>query len=280
MKGFRMSYQVKIREEAKKLNPIDDLMFRKMAEDKGFCQEILRVILGDDELTVLESIPQWSGTNLQGRSVILDAKCVRGDGSQVDIEIQKANDDDHQRRVRYNGAILTTNVCDPGTKFENVPDVTVVFISKFDIFDGNLPLYHVDRVVRETGKTVDNGFEEVYVNTKVKDDSEVSELMEVFVTDTAYNSKFPKTSDGKRRYKETERGLDVMCEIMERLTTEARDEGKAEGKAEGKTEGIAEGTLKTLFSLVEDGVLSIKEAAKRADMTEVIFMEKTKQFKA
>jgi predicted transposase/invertase (TIGR01784 family) len=201
-----MSYQVKIREEAKKLNPIDDLMFRKMAEDKEFCQEILRVILSDDELIVLESIPQWSGTNLQGRSVILDAKCVKGNGSQVDIEVQKANDDDHQRRVRYNGAILTTNVSDPGIKFENVPDVTVVFISKFDIFDGNLPLYHVDRVVRETGKKVDNGFEEVYVNTKVKDDSEVSELMEVFVDDTAYNNKFPKTSAGKRRYKETESG--------------------------------------------------------------------------
>jgi hypothetical protein len=201
-----MSYQVKIREEAKKLNPIDDLMFRKMAEDKEFCQEILRVILSDDELIVLESIPQWFGTNLQGRSVILDAKCVKGNGSQVDIEVQKANDDDHQRRVRYNGAILTTNVSDPGIKFENVPDVTVVFISKFDIFDGNLPLYHVDRVVRETGKTVDNGFEEVYVNTKVKDGSEVSELMEVFVDDTAYNNKFPKTSAGKRRYKETESG--------------------------------------------------------------------------
>jgi predicted transposase/invertase (TIGR01784 family) len=267
-----MSYQVKIREEAKKLNPIDDLMFRKMAEDKEFCQEILRVILGDDELIVLESIPQWTGTNLQGRSVILDAKCVKGNGSQVDIEVQKANDDDHQRRVRYNGAILTTNVSDPGIKFENVPDVTVVFISKFDIFDGNLPLYHVDRVVRETGKKVDNGFEEVYVNTKVKDDSEVSELMEVFVDDTAYNSKFPKTSAGKRRYKETESGVNIMCEIMEKLATEARDEGK--------TEGITEGTLKTLFSLVEDGVLSIKDAAQRANMTEVIFTEKTKQFKA
>jgi predicted transposase/invertase (TIGR01784 family) len=201
-----MSYQVKIREEAKKLNPIDDLMFRKIAEDKEFCQEILRVILGDDKLIVLESIPQWTGTNLEGRFVILDAKCVKGNGSQVDIEVQKANDDDHQRRVRYNGAILTTNVSDPGIKFENVPDVTVVFISKFDIFDGNLPLYHVDRVVRETGKIVDNGFEEVYVNTVAKDDSEVSELMEVFVDDTAYNSKFPKTSAGKRRYKETESG--------------------------------------------------------------------------
>ena len=37
-------------------------------------------------------------------------------------------------------------------------------------------------------------FEEVYVNAKVKDGSEVSELMEVFVDDAAYNSKFPVTS--------------------------------------------------------------------------------------
>ena len=96
----------------------------------------------------------------------------------------------------------------------------MVFISKFDIFEGNLPLYHINRVVRETGKIVSNGFEEVYVNTKIKNDSEVSELMEVFASDNIYNSKFPKTSEMKHRYKETEGGLDVMCEIMERITSE------------------------------------------------------------
>ena len=96
----------------------------------------------------------------------------------------------------------------------------MVFISKFDIFEGHLPLYHVDRVVRETRKVVNNGFEEVYVNTKIRDDSEVSKLLEVFVDDNAYNSKFPKTSDMKHRYKETEGGLNVMCEIMERITAE------------------------------------------------------------
>lgn len=114
--------------------------------------------------------------------------------------MQKADDDDHQRRVRYNGAILTTNTSNPGIKFEKIPNVCVIFISKFDIFEGNLPLYHIERRVRETGKIVDNGFEEVYVNTKIKNDSEVSELMEVFVNDNAYNNKFPKTSDGKHRY--------------------------------------------------------------------------------
>ena len=202
------------------MNPVDDLMFRKMAEDKEFCQEILRVILEDNKLTVLESVPQWTGTNLQGRSVILDARCIRGNGTQVDIEVQKSDNDDHQRRVRYNSAILTTNITNPGIKFEKIPDVCVVFISKFDIFEGNLPLYHINRVVRETGKIVDNGFEEVYVNTKIKNDSEVSELMEVFASDNIYNSKFPKTSEMKHRYKETEGGLDVMCEIMERITSE------------------------------------------------------------
>ena len=222
-----MSNKAKIREEAKKLNPIDDLMFRTMAEDKKFCEEILRVILEDDALTVLESTPQYAGANPQGRSVILDAKCVLGDGRKTDIEVQKANDDDHQRRVRYNGAILTTNLTDPGEKFKDVPDVCVVFISKFDIFNGNLPLYHVDRVIRETREKVDNGFEEVYVNTKVKDGSDVSELMEVFVNDDAYNNKFPITSGSKRRFKETEEGQARMCEIMERIAKEEREEGKA-----------------------------------------------------
>ena len=99
----------RIREEAKKLNPIDDLMFRKLAEDKEFCQEMLRIILEDDGLVVVEAIPQWTGTNLQGRSVILDARCITGEGSQVNVEVQKANDDNHQKRVRYNGAVLTTN---------------------------------------------------------------------------------------------------------------------------------------------------------------------------
>ncbi len=88
----------------------------------------------------------------------------------------------------------------------------------------------MDRIIRETGKVVDNGFEEVYVNAKVKDGSDVSELMEVFVDDAAYNSKFPVTSGSKRRYKTTEEGQQVMCEIMERIAKEERNEGRLEGE--------------------------------------------------
>ena len=105
-----MGKKTKIREEAEKLNPIDDLLFRKMAEEKDFCEEILRVILGDNALTVTEAHPQYAVTNLQGRSVILDAKCIAGDGKHINVEVQKSDHDDHQRRVRYHGSVLTANI--------------------------------------------------------------------------------------------------------------------------------------------------------------------------
>jgi predicted transposase YdaD len=44
----------------------------------------------------------------------------------------------------------------------------------------------------------------------------------------------------------------------------------------GKEEGREEGKLDTLFELVKDNILTIQEAAERADMTEALFMKKMK----
>ena len=193
--------------------------------------------------------------------MILDAHCKLGDGREIDIEVQKANDDNHQKRVRYNGSVLTANIMDPSEKFENVPDVCVVFISRFDMFKDGIPLYHVDRVVRETGKVVDNGFEEIYVNAAVKDSSDVSELMDVFVSDNVYNDKFPLTSAGKRRYKETEEGQEIMCEIMERLNTEAREEGLEVGRDMGRSEMQGEINALNIRLISENRIDDLRRAA-------------------
>ena len=123
------------------------------------------------------------------------------------------------------GAILTTNITDPGLKFDNVPDVCIVFISKFDIFHSGFSLYNIDRVIRQTGEIIDNGFEEIYVSACVKDGSEVSELMDIFTNDESYDmNKYPVTSDIKRRYKKTKEGQKVMCEIMEKINEETKNE--------------------------------------------------------
>lgn len=73
---------LKIREEAKKLNPIDDLSFKKMAEDKDFCEEMVQTFLFDNQIRVLTWKPQFAGTNLQGRSVVIDLVCTLKGGKR------------------------------------------------------------------------------------------------------------------------------------------------------------------------------------------------------
>ena len=246
---------------AKLLNPIDDLMFCKMAEHKEFCEEILRVILEDDGLTVIEAIPQWQGKNLTGRSVVLDAKCVTGDGRQINIEVQKADDDNHLKRARYNAAVLTTNIAKTGKKFEFIPDVCIVFISKFDVFNGGLPLYHIDKVVRETGQVIDDGLTEIFVNTVNYDGSKPARLMKLFTDNDAYsNDEFPITSELKSRLKSSEGGSKTMNEILEKLISDekresekrGRKEGILEGRIEGKIEGKIEGANEEKLRIAKD----------------------------
>ena len=175
------------------------------------------------------------------------------------MSLNPMDDDDHQRRVRYNGALLTTNLTNPSTKFAEIPDVIVVFISKFDVFKSSRPLYHIDRVIRETGKSVDNGFEEVYVNAEIDDDSDVARLMNVFNTDTAYDDvKFPVTSAYKRRYKTTEEGVREMCEVIER--------NRAEGRAEGRAIVLIEGKAELITNMLKNQ-MKPEQIAKIANMT-------------
>ena len=242
---------------AKLLNPIDDLMFCKMAEHKEFCEEILRVILDDDGLTVVEAIPQWQGKNLAGRSVVLDAKCVTGDGRHINIEVQKADDDNHLKRARYNASILTTNIAKTGKKFEFIPDVCIVFISKFDIFDSGLPLYHIDKVVRETGQVIEDGLTEIFVNTVNYDGSKPARLMKLFTENDAYsNDEFPITSELKSRLKSSEGGSMAMNEILEKLISDEKREsekrGRKEGILEGKIEGKIEGANEEKLRIAKD----------------------------
>ena len=244
---------------AKLLNPIDDLMFCKMAEHKEFCEEILRVILEDDGLTVIEAIPQWQGKNLTGRSVVLDAKCVTGDGRQINIEVQKADDDNHLKRARYNAAVLTTNISEAGKKFEFIPDVCIVFISKFDIFDGGLPLYHIDKVVRETGQVIEDGLTEIFVNTVNYDGSKPARLMKLFTENDAYsNDEFPITSELKSILKSSEGGSRAMNEILEKLISDEKRESEKRGEKRGREEGIMlgkeEGAKIIAKTMIEEGL--------------------------
>ena len=67
-----------------------------------------------------------------------------------------------------------------------------------------------------------------------------------------------------------------MCKAIDDMMQDSRKEGLAEGMEKGKAEGI----LFTLTSLVRDGILSVKDAAFRANMTESAFEAAMKKSQA
>ena len=219
-----MKEREKVLEIVQQLNIIDDTFFQKMAEDIGFCEEMISTILGE-KVTVKSVAVQNSIKNLQGRSVVLDALCMLENGEYCNAEIQKADDDNHAKRVRYNTSCVTANITEPGTKFEKVPNVIGIYISKFDMFQSGKTIYHIDRVIRETGEVQDNGLKEVYVNTKIDDGSDIAELMRIFKEKDTYDfEKFPKVSGRKKQFKENEGGSEKMCDLVENYAKERAEE--------------------------------------------------------
>lgn len=167
---------------AKEFRLIDDVFFEVFAEDEEACQEILRVILEDGQLAVLDVVVQSSKRNIYGRSVRLDALCTLGDGKKCNIEVQRANDD---------------------------------------------------------------GLHELYVNTKVKDGSKISDLMDCFMQREVFdNVNFPATSRRVWELKTTEGGAGAVCDIVQKLVDEGREEGRTEGIVEGISKLIRKGYSK------------------------------------
>ena len=198
------------------LRLIDDVLFEKFMEDYEACEELLQVILENPQLKVKPEtlVAQKSLRNLAKRSVRLDAYIEGTEDKVYNIEIQRSDNCNHVKRVRYNASTITVNKSEPGDEFEHVQDVIVIYISEFDMFGAGKTVYHVENVIRETGEVVKDGLMAVYVNTEVKEDTLIGEFMQCFLKTDFEDEKFPNAS---RRMKELKHGEEdeAMCKSVE-----------------------------------------------------------------
>jgi hypothetical protein len=98
--------------------------------------------------------------------------------------------------------------------------VYAIFISKFDIFNEQRTIYHVNRVIEETGSIVDNGVHEIYVNTAINDGSDIAELMQYFKKSFGEHDNFMKLCKRVKYFKESQEGVASMCQVMEDYAAE------------------------------------------------------------
>lgn len=247
-----------------KLNVIDDLFFQKMAEDMEVAEEILRIILEKPKLKVIDSQVQRFLRNTGAHSVILDLLCEDEDHSIINCEVQRKDDDDHQKRIRFNRSNIDTVFTEKGIDYRELPDVYMVFISKFDIFNENRTIYHINRVIRETGTVVENGTHEIYVNTAVDDKSDIAELMQYFKKSVGEHQNFQKLCRRVKYFKESQKGVSSMCEVVEEYAQKCVADNEREVNIETAANLIQNGVstdiiAKSIPSLTRDFIVELRK---------------------
>ena len=228
-----MDFEKKHQEDLQRLRGfrlLDDDFMTKVFEDISCAELLLRIILNDEGIRVLEARSQRGIKNLQGRSVKLDILAVDSHNRVFNVEVQRSDRGAGAKRARYNSALIDANVTEPGDQYEDLNETFVIFITENDVMKAGLPIYHIDRVVRETGKLFEDEEHIIYVNSQIKDETKLGRLMHDFSCTDAKDMYNKVLADRVRYFKEDERGVEIMCREMEIMRNQAHEEGIEKGR--------------------------------------------------
>lgn len=199
---------------------MDDIMFESVCEDSCAVEEMLQTMLNEPNLRIKHDtlVSQKSIRNLRGRSIRMDAYVAGQEDKVFNIEIQKSDNCNHVKRVRYNASLITVQNSEPGDDFEDIQQLIVIYITQNDIFHNGLAVYHVQNTIQEMGTAIDNGLKEVYINAEIKDGSKISKLMTAFQSknlDESVRMMFPNTYRKFQSLKYDEKEVENMCNKVE-----------------------------------------------------------------
>ena len=80
----------------------------------------------------------------------------------------------------------------------------------------------------------------MYVNGECKDETPLGRLMQDFSCTDPENMNYQALADRTGYFKRDEKGVNIMCRLLEDMRMEAMEEGRMEGRIEGKKVGKAE----------------------------------------
>lgn len=199
---------------------MDDDFMSKVFEDTACAEFLLKVILNRDDLTVQEVHGQHDIKNLQGRSVRLDILAVDAKNRVYNIEVQRSDRGAGAKRARYNSSLLDANLTQPGDGYDALNETYIIFITERDVLKRNLPIYHINRIIEETGEAFGDEAHIIYVNSQIKDETALGKLMHDFSCTDPEDMKYPVLAERVKYFKEDTKGVTTMCRALERMRDE------------------------------------------------------------
>lgn len=239
------------RDWVKEFNLTSDLFACKVFEDVGACQELCEILLRERPVVLQSVRTQYVIRNLETHSMELDILAERDNGDMIGIEIQMYEETAPFRRTRYYLSGIDMSILEKGKDYDKLPAVTMVYLTKEDIIGDGKGCCVIERMIScqgnisdngdkpENTKKISNGVRERYYNLEYcTGDDQIDELLTYFKdSDPYYRSEtFPRIVQRVKYFKIQREGVNVMCEIADRI----------------RNEGMLEGMTKAVIELLED----------------------------
>ena len=238
---------------------MSDIFMRNVFKKRECLEYVLQVIMEKQDLYVIDQVIQKDYKNLQGRSAVMDCVARDSTGKQFDVEIQQDNEGASPKRARYHSGLMDMNTLNPGQDFEELPESYVIFITRDDILGYGLPIYHIDRQIKELNEAFQDEAHIIYVNSRKQDDTELGRLMHDLHCKKADEMHSPILAKRVYELKETQKGVELMCHEMEKIYSEGMESGEKRGELKAKKE--------TILSLAEMGI-PVDKIAKAVNLNE------------
>ena len=110
-----------------------------------------------------------------------------------------------------------------------LPDTYIIFITENDTLGCNLPIYHINRVIEENCQRCHDQLHIIYVNSSVQDDTALGRLMHDLHCHNSQDMYSKILARRVKELKETQEGVDTMCDKLNELIAEERNEGEKRG---------------------------------------------------
>lgn len=189
---------------------------------KDLIQFILRIIMNDEKLVVTNDKTQKVLKNLQGRSITLDVDTLLNGDREADVEVQQESSGAKPKRARFYSSLMDSNGLLPGQDFEKLRETFVIFITSQDYFGKGLPLYTIDRYIKELDMMPFGDKEHIiYVNGENNTDTPLGKLMHDFKCNNPKDMYYRNLAERADHLKNTEGGREEMCKIMEEIKSES-----------------------------------------------------------
>lgn len=202
--------------------------FMTMAFDKPVAQHILSVIMGKN-LIVKSVKTQPVEDDFFSRSCRFDVLAEDTTGKIYNIEVQNSDEGAIPRRSRYNCEKLDELLIRKGMSYDDYPEMYVIFITKNDVLNGGLPIYHIERHIEETGKLFDDGQHIIYVNGENTDTSTALGQLMVDMQQADATKISNKVLASKMNTLKKGRAFEKMCQEIEDLTAKVTAKEQVNG---------------------------------------------------